>query len=241
MADPLALAQQHMSAQVRRAARTQAALAVAFGRTMDPSNLDRSFVDFSRYALPLIGASRADGIAIGDRYYLDAKTQAGLTGELPVAEIPSMDLARMTLDLQVNGPVKVKAALTRGEQLERGLLVAQAATLGVAKRLILEAPRQRLISLSENDKTARGWARVSDGSPCAFCAMLVSRGPVYSEGGGYFQAHNGCGCSLRPVFRGDKTGGWSPQAREYQKLWREHGGDAKDLADFRHALANPAG
>ncbi|KAB5606685.1 hypothetical protein EHS19_06735 [Bifidobacterium jacchi] len=28
---------------------------------------------------------------------------------------------------------------------------------------------------------ADGWRRVSDGDPCAFCAMLVTRGPVYTS------------------------------------------------------------
>jgi hypothetical protein len=235
MADTLALSYQHMQRQVREAAAVQAALSAAYKRTMQSSNLDLSFRDFSRYALPLIVAGRARGQQTADLFYLSAKAQVGLGAELPVATVPGLDTERWETDLRVNGPVLVKQQLARGVATDYAMAVAGAATLRVAKRLVLESSRQRLISLTESDKRARGWSRVSDGAPCAFCAMLVSRGPVYSGGTANFRAHNGCGCSVAPVFENDKTGGWSPQARKLADLWKEN----PELSSFRSALSSP--
>jgi hypothetical protein len=52
---------------------------------------------------------------------------------------------------------------------------------------------------------------VTDGDPCAFCAMLASR-PILSDRGAYyrsqktasFEAHNDCGCSAAPAFSHDQ-------------------------------------
>jgi hypothetical protein len=227
-----------MRKQVRDAAAVQAGLARAFDKTMRGApTLDGGFRDFSRYALPLILAGRSRGQQSADLFYRSAKAQVGLGAALPVAEAPGLDRERFELDLRVNGPIRVKQQLSRGVAFDTAVTVASAATLRVAKRLVLESSRQRLISLTQNDKRTRGWARVSDGSPCAFCAMLVSRGPVYSVD---FAAHNGCGCSIAPVFENDKTGGWTPQARELRTLWEDHGGAGPEgLADFRYALTHP--
>jgi hypothetical protein len=233
MANTLALSYQHMQRQVRDAAAVQAGLSVAFKRTMSPDNLDRSFRDFTRYALPLIVAGRSRSQQTADLFYRSAKAQVGLGAALPVAAVPGLDVDRWETDLRVNGPIRVKQQLARGVATDLAMTTAAAATMRVTKRLVLESSRQRLISLTENDKRSRGWSRVSDGDPCPFCAMLVGRGPVYSGTSGDFQAHNGCGCSVAPIFENDKTGGWSPQARDLQALWKEN----PDLASFRKALA----
>ena len=56
------------------------------------------------------------------------------------------------------------------------------------------------------------WRRVTDGNPCAFCAMLAGRGPVYRSretAGLGRRFHERCGCSVEEV-----VGDWSPSARE---------------------------
>lgn len=79
-------------------------------------------------------------------------------------------------------------------------------------------------------KLAVGYQRITQGLPCAFCLMLASRGPVYSEdsfdesdarftGPGNHKVHDTCGCSLRPIFvRGEEN--WTEQARTADDLWR---------------------
>jgi hypothetical protein len=56
-----------------------------------------------------------------------------------------------------------------------------------------------------SDPEARGWQRVTDGSPCAFCAMIAGRGIISKdEGAAAFEAHGHCGCSAEPAFEGSR-------------------------------------
>lgn len=77
-----------------------------------------------------------------------------------------------------------------------------------------------------------GYARVMTGrETCAFCAMLASRGPVYSEdtatrrkdGGRY---HDGCDCIAVLVVEGQP---W-PGQKEYERLQEQWGTATEDLS-----------
>lgn len=94
-------------------------------------------------------------------------------------------------------------------------------------------------------KQALGYVRVTQSeSPCGFCLMLASRGPVYDDdsfsesdprftGPGNHKVHDGCMCTLRPVFtRG--TAQWPEQARQADELWIKHG----SAQDGRSAVEN---
>ena len=57
--------------------------------------------------------------------------------------------------------------------------------------------------MAAKDALAVGWRRVSDGHPCAFCAMLASRGFVYhtaETAGSMNRYHNDCRCEIVPGF-----------------------------------------
>ena len=71
-----------------------------------------------------------------------------------------------------------------------------------------------------------GWARQLTGAePCAFCAMLVSRGPVYSRQSVNFESHNHCDCTATLVREeGDDYPG-KEQARVLAGLYRKAEGD----------------
>ncbi|HET6916601.1 MAG TPA: hypothetical protein VFH56_10980 [Acidimicrobiales bacterium] len=88
---------------------------------------------------------------------------------------------------------------------------ALSTTLGTASRVALDGGRTTTLDTIKADPAAKGWYRVTDGQPCAFCAMLASRGVVYKghsfdksdprfHGPGEFKVHNDCGCSLAPAF-----------------------------------------
>lgn len=88
---------------------------------------------------------------------------------------------------------------------------ALSTTLGVSSRIALDGGRTTTLQTLAADPVAVGWYRVTDGRPCAFCALLASRGVTYKEhafdksnakftGGGEFKVHNDCGCSLAPAF-----------------------------------------
>lgn len=65
----------------------------------------------------------------------------------------------------------------------------------------------------------KAWRRVTDGNPCAFCAMLASRGPVYQESTATvskyaLRYHKGCGCTAEPWY--GNWSDWKPTAQEQQ-------------------------
>lgn len=224
--DLVGLSRDHMAKQVRDAAVVQAGLSVAFDKGLDPLNLDATFPTYLRSALALVSAGRGLAVKTANDYFGAAKRGAGFEDAIPVLGAPKMDLFMATQALLMNGPVAIRKQLSSGVGLMAAVETAKAQTLRVGKRLTLEAGRTHLINLSHKDKDALGWSRVSDGQPCHFCAMLVSRGPVYSEHTARFKAHNGCGCSVRPFFKGEADGGWSPDAKALRNLWDgvdEHG------------------
>ncbi|MFR9802332.1 hypothetical protein ACL02T_08520 [Pseudonocardia sp. RS010] len=82
---------------------------------------------------------------------------------------------------------------------------ARAADLaGAAVREVQAGGRRTIQRGVEADPVALGWARVeTGGSSCAFCTLLISRGPVYkdAESAGESNAyHRGCDCRVVPVF-----------------------------------------
>lgn len=90
---------------------------------------------------------------------------------------------------------------------------ALSATLGTASRIALDGGRTTLIESVKHDPVALGWYRVTDGDPCAFCALLASRPSMKHEDGSFrkgslyrseetasFLAHDHCGCSAAPIF-----------------------------------------
>lgn len=219
MANLVGLSRAHMQKQVRDASAVQAGLAVAFDKALNPADLDGTFPTYLRSALALVSAGRGMAHKTALDYYGEAKEGAGFDKVIPTIDTPKIDIYSATQALLMNGPVAIKKQLASGEGLIAAMDAAKAQTLRVGKRLTLEAPRKTLIELVRKDKDALGWSRVSDGQPCHFCAMLVSRGPVYSENTVHFRAHNGCGCSVRPFFKGEADGGWSPDALALRQLW----------------------
>lgn len=79
---------------------------------------------------------------------------------------------------------------------------------------VLAGGRSLIDSTVRYSGRAGGYRRVTDSKPCAFCAMLASRGPVYSQESAFFESHGHCGCTAEPVYRQ-----WQPSEVEWQ--WRE--------------------
>jgi hypothetical protein len=88
---------------------------------------------------------------------------------------------------------------------------------GIMRRQVLSGGRQLIDETTGADSQAIGWRRVSDGNPCAFCAMLCSRGPVYRSAdkagdptaGSGLRYHGHCGCTAEIVY-----GEWKPSQQE---------------------------
>ena len=85
---------------------------------------------------------------------------------------------------------------------------------GAVQQQTMWPGRQTVYSSAQ--RSGLPWRRVSDGNPCAFCAMLVTRGPSYrSEAtalGVYRSYHPFCGCTAEE-WLGDPRD-WVPTAQE---------------------------
>lgn len=126
-----------------------------------------------------------------------------------------------------------------------------------AVREVENGGRRQIIRAVENDPAPRiikGWARVATGrETCAWCLMLISRGPVYlgadtagldlddfsaqrmiaagQDVSEYMeQWHDGCDCKVVPVF---KTESWPGKAAADRalELWNEASTEAQKLID----------
>lgn len=78
---------------------------------------------------------------------------------------------------------------------------AMALIEGGLQRRIANGARDTITGSSYADPKAIGWQRVGVGE-CSFCAMLIGRGDVYSEGTARFASHDHCKCGAEPAFGG---------------------------------------
>lgn len=223
MKNGAALADRHRIQQVQLSAQTQRLLAEVYRRTVDPNRLDETFPVYLRAASVVIGQGRAASDVLARRYYMRVASSAGFEASALDIPLSPMDLARVETSLRVTGPVLVKTKLAEGVSLTVANQMGLAATIAAGKRIILDGGREMLIEASRRDPNVKKWARVSDGSSCAFCAMLIGRGPVYGEQTVSFRSHDRCGCGVRLVYAGEADGGWSKQASQLNSLWPDEG------------------
>lgn len=226
------------TAQLRLAAQTVAQLRSAWG-LLDPADLDATFQQWLRVAVPVVQANRAASSRLAAAYLAAfRRAEIGTVADLKVVFAAPVDVKAVTTSLLVTGPWSVKTAMTRGVQLARAADVAQARTAAAGMRHALDGGRDTLLDTVAADPKALGWARVASGNACAFCAMVASRGPEYkSEESANFEAHDGCQCGAEPVYQADAA--WPPNSQRYRDLWDEHASGADNpLNAFRRALAD---
>ncbi len=146
--------------------------------------------------------------------------------KVPVEKIPNLEAeaerqereARQETELVLEalGPNSFERKLAElDEQLpfqevdaERNEAYRQAGARQAAatERIIQNGARAEIWTAVENDKRAIGYIRYSTtGTPCGWCAMLISRGAVYksaqsAEYGDGDKYHDNCHCSALPIF-----------------------------------------
>jgi hypothetical protein len=114
-------------------------------------------------------------------------------------------------------------------EAERAELFRQAGARQAAafERIVMNGARAELWTNAENDKRAIGYVRYSTtGTPCGWCAMLISRGAVYksaktaeyADGDKY---HDNCHCEALPIFTDEQFDSDPKYAlnRQYAKEW----------------------
>jgi hypothetical protein len=207
-------------AEAQRFRRVQALLAAQMARDvlrvwrdlMNPANVDATWPAVRAALMPIVRQARAQSATLARSAYQEARQAAGLpdddfdpSGPLQLA------IDRLEASLDVTGPVEFKKAVAAGKSPQEVMDAAAVRLVGSTQYLALEGGRSVMNRSVEDDERATGWARVTDGDPCAWCAMLASRGPVYKtartagdprQGGDRYHDH--CACQAWPAFTLDE-------------------------------------
>lgn len=205
---------------------------------LDPKRVDETFGPWLTAMSAVIGSYRGQSATAAGRFYqsvrahaLQSPTPASLIQLAPAAEPELLQRA-----FGYAGPGMLSRDTARPN-------TALSTTLGTAARIVMDAGRQTTVRTVENDPAAVGWYRITDGAPCAFCALMASRGIVYKdeksagrnanrrfEGEGEFKYHNDCGCDAAPAFSRDQP---LPElSRRAAQVYLERG-DGDALKAFR--------
>lgn len=168
---------------------------------LDPERLDDSFPGWAAAVTELVRTNRLTAAALAARYASSLRLDMGLPGLAPTVAVRPLPAAVLLSSLGVAGPVAIKSSMTRGVPLPQAVESAFVLSANSATRHILDAGRETLLASVQQDEQASGWRRVSSGRSCKFCNTLVGRGEVHSARTADFPAHDGCGCSIEPVYR----------------------------------------
>lgn len=186
----------------------------------DPTDISGSWNVIEPLLVQLIQSRRPLSATIAANY-LDSFRDAE---DIPGTAKPVLD-GGLTADeiipnLRLLGPSSAKRLASQGDDDSLISSTTFSNVEGEMSRQILNGGRQTILDTVSNDSQAVGYSRVSDGDPCAFCAMLCGRGAVYnSEESGSFEAHRNCYCSAEPVYSSDQP--LSASAQQYADVYRQ--------------------
>lgn len=210
---------------------------------LDLDDLDGSFSRWLLVVSRLVQAQRRGSSALAAGYLTAFRTlELGVAEPVTPVLAPPANEQVLATSLLVTGPAAIRSASARGVPLAQAVATAQTGSARAALRHVLNGGRETVTATTKADRKSHGFARATSGRACHFCAMLAARGPVYwSSETADFPAHDGCSCSVEPVYRRDAD--WPAGARRYQQLWNEatrgrSGADARNA--FRQALAAQA-
>jgi hypothetical protein len=233
------LTEQHRQAQLRLARSTTRQMSRLW-QLLNPVELDATSRGWTNACLAMIDAQRVMSGALSSTYYSTFRLlEIGPGTPFTIAPLAPTPLEAIATSLRVTGPVAVKQATARGVPLAQAMNTARARSAAAATRHSLNGGRDLIIDSVELDRQAIGWARVLSGGPCAFCALVASRGPVYtSERTADFEPHDGCTCSVETVYDADAP--WPPGSQRYADLYQEATqAEGDTLSNFRQLVEHP--
>ena len=179
-------------------------------------------------AYPAVYRARLEHHAHAQRFYLEER--ADRTGATDTTPVPLRNYAPEALDTGLREHVKPRLDALEEDAPVPTVIVTEA--LDVAERHGAAAGRDAIVDAARHDRRALGYARATVGlENCAFCLMLVSRGPVYKDqnsallrDGAFEPYHDRCDCIAVPVYDRNNWPG-RDEYLEMEAAWREHGGD----------------
>jgi hypothetical protein len=243
------LADRHRVAQGQIGAATVAQILRLFPLLMSGGTIDTNSPRWLELAIAITTAQRARSAALAAQFATAFRlVESGTLDGFAATPALTLPTEAVTTSLMVLGPQSYRreiakqigvdtkdldARMLRENRLPQGIQLKLAAnTARAAMRHAQNGGRDTLDDVMKNDAAVLGYVRTTSATPCWFCAMLASRGPVYDDdsfadsdprfqGPGDQKVHDGCGCMLLPMYRraGEQ---WPGRAKEFDALWREH-------------------
>jgi hypothetical protein len=245
------LTEQHRRAQLAIRSAFMAEL-VRLWPLINLDRLDETAAEWIGFVTDLIMLWRNESVNRALLYYDEfrrAETGQPLTQRGNYRSLVTVEPAAIRTSLLVTGPIGVKSRIGKGIHPEVAKAKALVDVTGAASRHVLNGGRQLITEATNRDKLAVGFARVTDDDPCAFCAMLASRGPDYNSRASALRTtsrskkrgpgreyHDHCGCTVEAVYSDDAD--WPGRAREFEQLWKDSTkgkGGKNALNAFRNA------
>lgn len=211
----------------------------AWESLLDPHDLKGSGPRLTVAVEAIVGQYGRGSSAAALNSYRLQRREAGILGRpsLKMPSLPSHEDVTATVEHVLSplyGPTDTQALDAAEQSLESSV-----------ERLVLDQGRTAIIDAVQDDKMAKGWARVTEPGCCYFCALLATRGAVYkSRDTASFEAHtkqpNGsggtCRCHAEPVFNAyEPTAQIRQWASDHERLKDERGGKLS-LIEWRRAF-----
>lgn len=245
-----ALTEEHRRAQIALRAQFLTEFA-GLWPLLDLDHLDEAAAAWINVVTDMILSWRTRSAARALAYYDNfrrAETGKALPDRALYENLALGNPEQIRTSLIVTGPVGVKSRIGKGFTPVQAKRMAFTAVAGAASRHVLNGSRKMILETATKDEMSVGYSRITDSDPCAWCAMLASRGPVYvsrrvaarttgrSERGAGEKYHDDCGCNAEPSF--DRKSDWPARNREFEQLWADTTGGLggkKALSAFRRA------
>ena len=218
------LTEAHKFAQLGVGARAELEARMLWSR-LDIDDLDGSTPYWLAETVRAVNVRTVESQRVASVYLTEyRRAEIGAPGEIALAA-PAGTVAA----LRFAGPVRVKRLILSGMNSADAYQAALTKFAGMARRQAMMGGRLTVAATASNDRKAVGWRRVTDGNPCAFCAMLASRGPVYRDAtsAAGLQYHSHCGCTAEPAY----SNKWEPTDDEERFLNAYGEAHAKVAAD----------
>jgi len=206
----------------------------------DPDDITGSWARLEAPLVAIIQAAHGRSAGLAAAYYAADRQARRIPGT------PRPVLAAPKTAEELAGWLEV-APRWAGTLTARGLpQVAErtlVTTVGRATRNALDGGRDTIFRSVAADRRAVGYARLTGATPCAFCAILASRGPVYktersaavrADGRKY---HDHCQCQPVAVYDRDDWPG-ADRSQEFREMWDQMEGHSNrdKINAFRREL-----
>jgi hypothetical protein len=200
-AEGAVLTRRHYLAQLGVRAATSRDVMSLWG-TVDPTNLTGTYDQFARAATVLTRARHATSSGVAANYQEEFRKAERVAGRAAVklgAALTPADALNVIRGAGLSGIINSRQRGFSPQAAARNGLVK---VLGATTRLVLGGGRDTIIESVGADTQTAHWQRVTSGEPCAFCAMLATRGAVFTADTADFEAHDHCSCSAEAAYEG---------------------------------------